>query len=111
MRRVSRVSRDHFGTIFEAFWEHFWGSQPGGFQDHLGSIFGDFLFSYSLPGPRDYNFLEPFQDLRATFWDLGVASAWPFKGFSGTFPGTFPGRATTQQWPGNGPAWVISPRP
>ena len=41
--------------------------------------------SDDLPG----SFLGPSQDLRATFGHLRVASAWPGKGFSGTFWGHF----------------------
>ena len=49
------MSGDHFWSIFEAFWEHLGGSQPGGLREHFWTILGDSPFPYSVGDPRRHN--------------------------------------------------------
>ena len=42
------MSGDHFWTIFEPFFEHFGGSQPGRLREHFWTILGDSPLPYSV---------------------------------------------------------------
>ena len=82
MKSVKSASRDHLGTIFGAFLEHFGGSLPGTLREHFWTIFGGSPFPYSLASLRHYHFKKvPLDTMKIFLVSVGLTECTPRPSF------------------------------